>query len=167
METRVCLGYLSTCSDTLLLVCVTHTSQQSFDLSDQGLPLMRRSFDTRVSISIENGLTVGLVQALATLVLVSTYIYLEKAAKLSLPRCGGICDCLAGRDALLLRLNGAHQGSVLIPYPRFQRDKRIASTRPDLSLFRCRCHGRTVTFETLQRGLLISMVLFTSCGQSK
>ena len=44
---------------------------------------MRRSFDTRVSISIENGLSVGLVQALATLVLVSTYIYLEKAAKLA------------------------------------------------------------------------------------
>jgi hypothetical protein len=35
---------------------------------------MRRSFDTRVSISIENGLSVGLVQALATLVLVSTVV---------------------------------------------------------------------------------------------
>ena len=79
----MCLSYLSTCSDMLLLVCVTHTSQQSFDPSDQGLPLMRRSFDTRVSISIENGLSVGLVQALATLVLVSTHIYLEKAAKLA------------------------------------------------------------------------------------
>jgi hypothetical protein len=44
---------------------------------------MRRSFDTRVSISVENGLSIGLVQALATLVLVSTYIYLEKAAKLA------------------------------------------------------------------------------------
>ena len=44
---------------------------------------MRRSFDTRVSISIENGLSVGLVQALATLVLVSTHIYLENAAKLA------------------------------------------------------------------------------------
>ena len=81
METRVCLSYLSTCSDMLLLVCVTHTSQQSFDPSDQGLPLMRRSFDTRVSISIENGLLIGLVQPFATLVLVSTYIYLEKAAE--------------------------------------------------------------------------------------
>ena len=67
----------------LLLVCVAHMSQQSFDPSGQGLPLMRRSFDTRVSISIENGLSVGLVQALTTLVLVSTYIYLEKAAKLA------------------------------------------------------------------------------------
>ena len=67
----------------LLLVCVTHTSQQSFDPSDQGLPLMRRSFDTRVSISVENGLSIGVIQALATLVLVSTYIYLEKAAKLA------------------------------------------------------------------------------------
>ena len=83
METRVCLSYLSPCSDMLLLVCVTHTSQQSFDPSDQGLPLTRCSFDdTRVSISIENGLSIGLVQALTTLVLVSTYIYLEKAAKL-------------------------------------------------------------------------------------
>ena len=34
-------------------------------------------------MSIENGLSVGLVQALATLVLVSTHIYLEKAAKLA------------------------------------------------------------------------------------
>ena len=83
IETRVCVSYLSTCSDMLLLVCVTHASQQSFDPSDQGLPLMGRSFDTRVSISIENGLSVGLLQALATLVLVSTYIYLEKAAKLA------------------------------------------------------------------------------------
>ena len=65
----------------LLLVCVTHASQQSFDPSDQGLPLMGRSFDTRVSMSIENGLLVGLLQA--TLVLVSTCIYLEKAAKLA------------------------------------------------------------------------------------
>jgi hypothetical protein len=48
---------------------------------------MRRSFDTRVAISVENGLSIGLIQALATLVLVSTYIYLEKAAKLvGLPR---------------------------------------------------------------------------------
>ena len=31
-------------------------------------------------ISIENGLSVGIFQALATLMLVSTYIYLEKAA---------------------------------------------------------------------------------------
>jgi hypothetical protein len=44
---------------------------------------MRRSFDTRVSISVENGLSIGLVQALATLVLVSTNIYLEKAAEFS------------------------------------------------------------------------------------
>ena len=46
---------------------------------------MRRSFDTGVSISVKNGLSVGLVQALAmaTLVLVSTYTYLEKAAKLA------------------------------------------------------------------------------------
>ena len=44
---------------------------------------MRRSFDTRVSISIENGLSVGFIQSLATLVLVSTFIYLEKAAKLA------------------------------------------------------------------------------------
>ena len=36
-ETRVCLSYLSTCSDMLLLVCVTHTSQQSVDPSGQGL----------------------------------------------------------------------------------------------------------------------------------
>ena len=76
----MCLSYLSTCSDMLLLVCVTHTSQQSFDPSDQGLPLMRRSFDTKVSISVENGLSIGLVQALTTLVFVSIYIYLEKAA---------------------------------------------------------------------------------------
>ena len=82
IETRVCVSYLSTCSD-MLLVCVTHASQQSFDPSDQGLPLTRRSFDTRVSISIVNGLSVGLVQALATLVLVSTHTYLEKAAKLA------------------------------------------------------------------------------------
>ena len=44
---------------------------------------MRRYFDTRVPISVENGLSMGLIQALATLVLVSTYIYLEKAAKLA------------------------------------------------------------------------------------
>ena len=44
---------------------------------------MRRSFDTKVSIRIENGLSVSLVQALATLVLVNSYIYLEKAAKLA------------------------------------------------------------------------------------
>ena len=73
----------TTCSDMLLLVCVTHTSQQSFDPSDQGLPHMRRSFDTRVSISIENGLSIGLVQALAPVGLGSTHIYLEKAAKLA------------------------------------------------------------------------------------
>ena len=83
IETRVCVSYLSTCSDILLLVCVTHASQQSFDPSDRVLPLTRRSFDTRVSISVENVLSVGLVQALATLVLVSTHIYLEKAAKLA------------------------------------------------------------------------------------
>jgi hypothetical protein len=41
---------------------------------------MRCSFDTRVSISVENNLPIGLIQALATLVLVSTYIYLEEAA---------------------------------------------------------------------------------------
>ena len=74
----MCLSYLSTCSDMLLLVCVTHTSQQSFDPSDQGLPLMRRPFDTKVSISVGNGLSVGLVQALATLVLVSTYNHLSR-----------------------------------------------------------------------------------------
>ena len=67
----------------LLLVCVTYASQRSVDPSDQGLPLTRRSFDTRVSISIENGLSVGLAQALATFVLVSTFIYLEKAAELA------------------------------------------------------------------------------------
>ena len=68
----------------LLRVRVTHASQQSFDPSDQGLLLMRRSFDTGVSISIDNGLTVGLLQAtFATLVLVITYIYLEKATKLA------------------------------------------------------------------------------------
>ena len=61
MKTRVCLSYLSTWSDMLLLVCVTHTSQQIVDPSDQGLPLMRRSFDTRVSISVENSLSIGLV----------------------------------------------------------------------------------------------------------
>jgi hypothetical protein len=168
METRVCLSYLSTCSDMLLLVCVTHTSQQSFDLSDQGLPLMRRSFDTRVSIRIGNGLSVGLIQALATLVLVSTFIYLEKAAKLaSLPRSTGICDCLVRRDPLLSRLSGAYQGSVSVSYPRFQRDKRIASTRPDSFLFHCRCYPRPATFETLQRGLLLILVLLASVAQPK
>ena len=79
----MCLSYLSTCSDMLLLVCVTHTCQQSFDPSDQQLPLMRRSFDTRVLISIKNGLSIGLIHALATLVLVSTYVYLENTAKLA------------------------------------------------------------------------------------
>jgi hypothetical protein len=44
---------------------------------------MRCSFDTKVSISIGNGLSVGLVQLLATLVLVITRIYLENAAKLA------------------------------------------------------------------------------------
>ena len=77
------VSYLSTCSDMLLLVCVTHTSLQSFDPSDQGSPLMRCSFDTKVSISIGNGLSVGLVQLLATLVLGITHIYLENAAKLA------------------------------------------------------------------------------------
>ena len=81
--TRVYVSYLSTCSDMLLLVCATHTSLQSFDPSDQRLPLMRCSFDTKVSISIGNGLSVGLVQLLAALVLVITRIYLENAAKLA------------------------------------------------------------------------------------
>ena len=42
---------------------------------------MKRSFDTRVSMSTKIGLEMGLVQPLATSVLVSTAIYLEKAAK--------------------------------------------------------------------------------------
>ena len=79
--TRVYVSYLSTCSDMLLLVCLTHTSLQSFDPSDQGLPHMKRSFDSRVSMSIKIGLEMGVVKPLATPVLVSTYIYLEKAAK--------------------------------------------------------------------------------------
>ena len=41
---------------------------------------MKRSFDTRVSMSIKTGLEMGLVQPLATSVLASTAIYLEKAA---------------------------------------------------------------------------------------
>ena len=81
--TRVYVSYLSTCSDMLLLVCVTHTSLQSFDPSDQGLPHMKRSFDSRVSMSIKIGLEMGVVRPLATSVLLSTYIYLEKAAKLA------------------------------------------------------------------------------------
>ena len=81
--TRVCVSYLSTCSDMLLLVCLTHTSLQSFDPSDQGLPHMKRSFDSRVSMSIKIGLEMGVVRPLATSVLLSTYIYLEKAAKLA------------------------------------------------------------------------------------
>ena len=81
--TRVCVSYLSTCSDMLLLVCVTHASLQSFDPSDQGLPPRKRSFDSRVSMSIKIGLEMGVVKPLATPVLFSTYIYLEKAAKLA------------------------------------------------------------------------------------
>ena len=83
VETRLCVSYLSTCSDMLLLVCVTHMSLQSFDPSDQGLPHMKRSFDSRVSMSIKIGLEMGVVRPLATSVLLSTYIYLEKAAKLA------------------------------------------------------------------------------------
>ena len=79
--TRVCVSYLSTCSDMLLLVCVTHTSLQSFDPSDQGLPHMKRSFDSRVSMSIKIGLEMGVVKPLATPVLVSTITYLEMADK--------------------------------------------------------------------------------------
>ena len=79
--TRVCVSYLSTCSDMLLLVCVAHASLQSFDPSDQGLPHMKRSFDDWVSRSIKIGLEMGVVKPLATSVLVSTATYLEKAAK--------------------------------------------------------------------------------------
>ena len=122
---KACLPLFAISDVILLQLCVTHASQQSFDPSDQGLPLMRRSFDTRMPISIENGLSVRLVHALATLVLVSTYIYLEKRL-LSLPRSRGICDCLVRRDALQPRLSGAYLASVSIPYPRFQRDTRIA-----------------------------------------
>ena len=43
---------------------------------------MKRSFDSRVSMSIRIGLEIGTVKPLATPVLLSTYIYLEKAAKL-------------------------------------------------------------------------------------
>ena len=60
--TRVCVSYLSTCSDMLLLVCVTHTSLQSFDPSDQGSPHMKRSFDSRVSMSIKIGQEMGVVK---------------------------------------------------------------------------------------------------------
>ena len=81
--TRVCVSYLSTCSGMLLLVCLTHASLQSFDSSDQGLPHMKRSFDSRVSMSIKIGLEMGVVRPLATPVLLSTYIYLGKAAKLA------------------------------------------------------------------------------------
>ena len=81
VDTRVCLSCLSTCSDMLLHVCVTHASLQSFDPSDQGLPHMKRSFDSRVSLSIQNGLEIGVVKPLATSVLVSTITYLEMAAK--------------------------------------------------------------------------------------
>ena len=44
---------------------------------------MKRSFDSRVSMRIKIGLEMGLVKPLATPVLLSTYIYLEKAAKLA------------------------------------------------------------------------------------
>ena len=85
LGTRVCLSCLSICSDMLLhdIVCVTstHTSLQSVDTSDQGLPPRKRSFDSRVSMSIKIGLEMGLVKPLATSVLVSTATYLEKAAK--------------------------------------------------------------------------------------
>ena len=64
--TRVYVSYLSTCSDMLLLVCATHTSLQSFDPSDQGLPHMKRSFDSRVSMSIKIGLEMGVVKPLTT-----------------------------------------------------------------------------------------------------
>ena len=62
-------------------VCVTHASLQSFDPSDQGLPHMKRYFDSRVSRSINIGLEMGVVKPLATSVLVSTITYLETAAK--------------------------------------------------------------------------------------
>ena len=67
----------------LLHVCVTHASLQSFDPSDQGLPHMKRSFDScrRVSRSIKIGLEMGVVKPLATSVLVSTITYLEMADK--------------------------------------------------------------------------------------
>ena len=83
VDTRVCISCMSTCSDMLLHVCVTHASLQSFDPSDQGLPHMKRFFDSRVSRSIRIGLEMGVVKPLATPVLFSTYIYLEKAAKLA------------------------------------------------------------------------------------
>ena len=67
----------------LLHVCVTHASLQSFDPSDQGLPHMKRCFDSRVSRSINIGLEMGVVKPLATSVLVSTITYLETAAKLA------------------------------------------------------------------------------------
>ena len=84
LGTRVCLSCLSICSDILLhdIVCVIHTSLQSVDTSDQGLPPRKRSFDSRVSMSIKIGLEMGLVKPLATSVLVSTTIYQQKAAKL-------------------------------------------------------------------------------------
>ena len=44
---------------------------------------MKRFFDSRVSRSIRIGLEMGVVKPLATPVLFSTYIYLEKAAKLA------------------------------------------------------------------------------------
>ena len=44
---------------------------------------MKRCFDSRVSMSIKIGLEMGVVRPLATSVLLSTYIYLEKAAKLA------------------------------------------------------------------------------------
>ena len=67
----------------LLHVCVTHASLQSFDPSDQGLPHMKRSFDSRVSMSIKIGLEMGVVKPLATSVLLSTFIWQEKAAELA------------------------------------------------------------------------------------
>ena len=42
---------------------------------------MKRSFDSRVSMSIKIGLEMGSVKPLATSVLLSTATYLEKAAK--------------------------------------------------------------------------------------
>ena len=42
---------------------------------------MKRSFDSRVSRSINIGLEMGVVKPLATSVLVSTITYLETAAK--------------------------------------------------------------------------------------
>ena len=83
------------------------------------------------------------------------------------PRSTGICDCLVRRAPLLSRLSGAHRASVLIPYPRFQRDRRIATILPPWYRFDCRSHPRSEGVKWLQRGAPVTLVLLTSGQQPK